>query len=543
MRAFVLPSAIAMAAALTATGVAQDATVTVLHGVPGLPAPVQVFANGNPLFAFEYGEQRGPLTLAPGAYALEVRLNGNPILAANATLSAGDDVSVIAHLDAAGTPRLAAFANDVTPLNLPSARLLVRHTAQAPAVDVVLAQNGSPVATIPGLANGASAVAPVAPGRYSVSLLAAGTPNVAFGPVDIVVENGFGYGVFAVGNVADPSFTLLTQRLPLAAIATVVHGIPGLPAPVTVRANAASLFQFDFREVRGPLVIAPGSYAFDVTLGGSPVLARNDTLARGADVTLVAHLDANAGNVLSAFANDTSPIANGQARVAVRHLAAAPAVDVVVAARGAVVATIPGLTNGQEAVTALPIGNYEVSLRAAGTTTTVFGPVGFRPQQNVLYEFLAVGNFSANTFGVELLQRDLTPAVPAELQTRVGGWGCGPAIGASPSTFGFGQPWELTVAGAPAGAMALVNFGDSISSVGPVALPLSLQPIGAAGCFLNTNALATLAAMTDAQGSLRIGYLVPRALAGAFGPFYFQVGVASAANNFGWVTSEYLELF
>ena len=46
---------------LLATLPAQDARLTVLHGVPGLPAPVQVFANGNQLFSFEYGEQRGPL--------------------------------------------------------------------------------------------------------------------------------------------------------------------------------------------------------------------------------------------------------------------------------------------------------------------------------------------------------------------------------------------------------------------------------------------------------------------------------------------------
>ncbi len=527
----------------TALLAAQDATVTVLHGVPGLAAPVQVFANNNLLFAFDYGDQQGPLSLSPGSYALEVRLNGAPILSANATLNAGDDVSVIAHLDAGGAPRLALFANDVTPLTLPASRLTVRHTAQAPAVDVELRQNNAVVATINNLSNGSEAIAPVPPGRYAVSLLLAGTSTVAFGPVDVAVENGVGYGVFAVGNAGNANFTLLTQRLPLAVTATVVHGIPGLPAPVTVRANSSNLFAFDFREVRGPLVVNPGAYTFDVVLNGAPVLSRNDQLSRGDDVTLVAHLDAAASPVLSAFVNDTTPTAAGSARVAVRHLAAAPAVDVVVTNQGSVLATIPNLSNGQEVVTSLPIGNFEVSLRAAGTTTTVFGPVNFRPQQNLLYEFIAVGDFSANTFGVELLQRDLSPAVPASIQTRVGGWGCGPTIASTPSTFEFGEPFELTVTGGAANAMALVNFGDSITSVGPIALPLALQPIGAPGCFLNTNVLATLVAMTDAQGDLRIGYVVPRALAGVIQPVYFQVGVASNSNSFGWVTTQYLELF
>ena len=47
---------LAVTAALYAASVsapAQDATLTVLHGVPGLPAPVEVFANGNSLFSFE----------------------------------------------------------------------------------------------------------------------------------------------------------------------------------------------------------------------------------------------------------------------------------------------------------------------------------------------------------------------------------------------------------------------------------------------------------------------------------------------------------
>ena len=59
---------------------AQDATVTVLHGIPGLSAPVDVFANGTQLFSFSYGDQEGPLTLPPGSYALEVRQNGGTLL-------------------------------------------------------------------------------------------------------------------------------------------------------------------------------------------------------------------------------------------------------------------------------------------------------------------------------------------------------------------------------------------------------------------------------------------------------------------------------
>jgi hypothetical protein len=537
----ILPSLAALG--LPALLVAQNASVSVLHGVPGLPAPVEVFANGGRLFAFDYGQQRGPLSLPPGAYALDVRLNGASILSTNANVTAGADIAVIAHLDANGTPRLSSFGNSLQALTLPKSRLSVRHTAQAPAVDVILRQNGAIVAVIPNLANGSESVADVAPGDYTAQLNVAGTSTVAFGPIDVVLEDGYGYGLFAVGTALTPTFRLLTQRVDLAARVTVAHGIPGLPAPVTVRANGGNLFSFAFGDVRGPLVVGPGSYTFDVVLNGTPVLARNATLARGDDVTIAAHLDATGGLLLSSFANDTAPIPNGHARLTVRHLAQAPAVDAVVDNGPTNLAVVPGLANGQQAVTDVPRGNFTVSLFAAGTTTRAFGPAGFRPQEHVAYQFLAVGSIAGGTFRVLVLQQDLAPAVAASIGTRVGGSGCGPQIAASPASFDFGQPWLLQVTGAPASGMALVNFGDSITAAGSLTLPFSLQPFGsAAGCALHTNVLATLMASTDAQGRLDVEYLVPRALSGTLPPVYFQVGVLGTSGAFPWLTSQYLEL-
>lgn len=527
-------------AALAALPIAaQDAAVTVVHGVPGLPAPVEVFANGGALFMFDYGEQRGPLRLQPNTYALEVRLGGTPILSASATVAAGLDYTVVAHLDAGGTPRLSVFQNGLQPLALPAARLYIRHLAQAPAVDVVLEQGGTTVATIPNLANGQEAVADVAPGRYAARLVAGGT--TAFGPVDLVVENGLGYGIFAVGNVAQPNFTLLLQRIALTARATVAHGIPGLPAPVAVRAGGTPLFSFDFREVRS-LVLNPGSYALDVALNGTPVLATNATLARGDDVTIVAHLDATGGSALSAFANDLADLGPGEARVVVRHLARAPAVDVAVDNQGVRALTVPNLANGNAASADVPLGRYEVSLFAAGTTTRAFGPADFRPAENFYYEFLALGDLTGTSFTVELLHRDLTPAVPGQVTTRIGGISCGPNASAQPASFDFGEPFALVLANAPANAMGMVVYGDSLTVALGAPLPIDLGPFGASGCFQNVNILAVLPTLTDAQGGLRVGFVVPRSLFGVLQPGFFQVGVLSSSNALGIVTSEYVEL-
>jgi len=531
-----------LGALLAASAIAQDAQVTVLHGVPNLPAPVEVFANGNSLFSFDYGEQQGPLSLPPGAYALEVRLNGTAILNLNANLQADTDYSVIANLDANGTPQLNAFVNPLDNLTLPTSRLYVRHTAQAPAVDVLLLQNGATVATIQNVSNGGEAVTDVAPGVYGVQLNVAGTSTVAFGPVDVAVEDGVGYGVFATGEVSTSNFTLQTQRVPLTALVTVAHGIPGLGAPVTVRANGNPLFSFDYREVIGPLAVLPGTYNFDVLLNGNPVLSRTDTVARGDDVTIAAHLDdaTPPAPVLSAFANDTTPVPTSNARVIVRHLAAAPTVDVVVDNVNLPLATITGLSNGDEVTTALPTGNLFVRLEAGGQT--VFGPINFRPADHLQYQFLAIGDFNGGSFTVQLVQRDLAPAVPGEITTTVGGWSCGPAISAVPANFDYGKEWTLRTTGSMPNMPALVNFGDSVSALFGVPLPVALDGFGAPGCFLNTNVIATLGAMTDGNGEVEVPFTIPTTLFGQLQPGFFQVGTMTTGNALGIVTSEYLEI-
>lgn len=532
--------AMIFASSLLAPVCAQDATVSVVHAVPGLGGPVDVFANGASWFSFDYGDQAGPLELAPGLYNLEVRQNGATLLSLSATLAADTDYTVIANLDAAGAPSLGAFVNSTDNLALPTSRLYVRHTAQAPAVDILLEQNSAVVATIANVSNGQEAVADVAPGNYSVRLNVAGTSNTAFGPVDVRVENGYGYAVFAAGQVATPNFQLITQRVPLAAMVTVVHGVPGLGAPVQVAANGNALFSFDFREVVGPLAVLPGSYTFDAAVNGNVVLSRNDTVARGDDVTVVAHLDGAGAPLLSAFVNDVSPLPAGRARVTVRHLAAAPAVDVVVP--GAVVGglTVPGLSNGNEATAEIFLGNTDVSLSAGGAT--VFGPVNFRPTDSVFYQFLALGDFNGGTFAVELIERDLTPAVPGQIMTTIGGASCGPVISAQPTSFDYGEPWLLVATGADANVMAMVNFGTSITTINGFALPIDLTAQGAPGCFLNADSFATLAVMTDSTGRVEVPYLVPTSLFGLLQPGYFQIGTFSSSNALGVVTTEYLEI-
>ncbi len=87
--------------------------------------------------------------------------------------------------------------------------------------------------------------------------------------------------------------------------------------------------------------------------------------------TAVAHLDAAATPTVSLFTNDSSATAAGEGRLTVRHVAAAPAVDIL--ANGAVAS--PSLENPNEVKADLPVAAYSAAVNLKGTDTTVMGPV------------------------------------------------------------------------------------------------------------------------------------------------------------------------
>src|SRR6478609_5463592 len=100
---------------------ADDATVSVLHAIPG--AVVDVYANGQPLLTdFKPGTLTDPMAVPAGA-----------------------NITVVAHLSASGKPALTPYVNDTSPIAAGQTRLTVRHAAAAPAVDV--RAGGTPVFT------------------------------------------------------------------------------------------------------------------------------------------------------------------------------------------------------------------------------------------------------------------------------------------------------------------------------------------------------------------------------------------------------------
>ena len=208
--AALLPIAFAAPAAAADT----DAQVAVFHGVPGLT--VDVYANGDAILEdFEPGTITDPLTLPAGDYDLQVFAAGadpeadDAAIEATATVPAGADITVAAHLGEDGTPTLTPFVNDVSAMAAGEARLTARHTAAAPAVDI--RAGGEPV--FEGVTNPNDGVVDLAAGSVSADVALAGTDTVAIGPADVDLAEGVNTIVYAWGSAEDDNLALAVQTI------------------------------------------------------------------------------------------------------------------------------------------------------------------------------------------------------------------------------------------------------------------------------------------------------------------------------------------
>lgn len=215
--AALLPIGLVLAA--TPAGAADDATVSVLHGIPeGLGADVvDVYANGN-LLIDDFTPGSLETTAVPaGSYDLAVYADGttpddgDPILSADGVeVPAGINATVTANLDAEGTPALNVFVNDTATIAAGDARLTVRHVAAAPAVDVL----ADGAVLFSNLTNPNQDLATVPAGTYEAAVNLAGTETTAIGPAEVTLEAGANTIVYAWGSAADENLALAIQVIP-----------------------------------------------------------------------------------------------------------------------------------------------------------------------------------------------------------------------------------------------------------------------------------------------------------------------------------------
>ncbi|MEU3444690.1 DUF4397 domain-containing protein [Streptomyces griseoincarnatus] len=155
---------------------------------------------------------------------------------------------------------------------------------------------------------------------------------------------------------------------------SVFHGVPGLTVDVFANGNEL-LPDFKPGTLTEPQPLDPGTYDIKIFPDGegpdgTPAIQKSVDVPAGANATLAAHLDAQGDPTLTAFVNDTSEVPAGQARLTVRHVAAAPAVDV----RAGGEPVIRDLTNPNEKSLEVPAGTVNADVVLAGTDTVAIGP-------------------------------------------------------------------------------------------------------------------------------------------------------------------------
>jgi hypothetical protein len=213
---------------------AQNSSVYVVHGIPG--QPVDVYVNGEKALSdFAPAKVAGPLDLAAGSYDIVLTKPGDdpesaPLLEVDdAEVPGGANLSLVAHLNEDGEPTLTPFANDISKIAAGQARLIVRHTAAAPAVDV--RAGGKPV--FRNLTNPNEQKADVPAGTLSVDVVLADTDDVVLGPTDLTLAEGAVTIVYAIGSAEDETLAITSQVIKGAGTAPdgVPAGSAGLAAP------------------------------------------------------------------------------------------------------------------------------------------------------------------------------------------------------------------------------------------------------------------------------------------------------------------------
>jgi Domain of unknown function (DUF4397) len=183
------------------TASAADASLNVVHGIPGVD--VEVCVNGAVAIpGFNPGEVVTGVPLPAGTYDVKIVAAGNTcddegILEADGVeLARGKNYTAIAYLTADGSPTLGLFKNNVKALKSDTTRLTVRHTAAAPAVDVWA--NGAVL--LKDVRNGASATMKVPTGVYAAWVSLPGDYAPVIGPAVLDLQEGTAYQVYAWGN-------------------------------------------------------------------------------------------------------------------------------------------------------------------------------------------------------------------------------------------------------------------------------------------------------------------------------------------------------
>jgi Domain of unknown function (DUF4397) len=220
----IVVTALGAGAALAAEG---ESRLTIIHAIPaegGFPA--DIYLDGELVVEeMTFGNVTETTTVASGSHSVAIYPAGadpatdDPALAAEVDLADGADATVVAGLTNAGDPTLAVYVNNADPVGAGQARIVLRHQAEAPAVDLLI--NGEPVALE--VANGEEASAEVEAGAITLSLVPSAEGGGDLFQTDVDLSEGSAFLIYGIGSVEGGSFDVAVQ---VSGLQTPPEGIP-----------------------------------------------------------------------------------------------------------------------------------------------------------------------------------------------------------------------------------------------------------------------------------------------------------------------------
>lgn len=155
----------------------------------------------------------------------------------------------------------------------------------------------------------------------------------------------------------------------------------------------------------------------DVPGQGSPLVeAKAVKVSSGQNVTVTANLDDDGAPAMNVFVNQTTTVKGRQATLTVRHIAAAPAVDVVAAGK----AIVKDLANAVQFVVVVPAGQVSADVNLAGTDTIAIGPADLDLRKGTNTIVYAWGSAAAGNLALTTQVVDTVEAVPTAVNAGGG---------------------------------------------------------------------------------------------------------------------------
>ena len=188
--------------------------VSILHAVP--KTPVDVYLDHKRILNdFQPGSFAGPLTIPAGTYTVSItaataKNDHHPVIGpVKLYFHKNRNYTVVAHLSATGTPTATSYLNTLKPTPKGDGRLIVRHDAAAPAVDVYA--NGA--LSMRNLTNPHQSKLNVKAGTYSVAVTLHNLTAPVIGPAKVTVAKHTDTIVYAWGSAAAGTLTVAVQTV------------------------------------------------------------------------------------------------------------------------------------------------------------------------------------------------------------------------------------------------------------------------------------------------------------------------------------------